>query len=586
MQQKALHRSRLISGATRGPSHLRHAVALWVALGLGALGGCDSSDDDDVTEETAPVGGEDAATSRDGSSGPGKSDAASGGNVDAGSKSDAASGNRDAGGGATVSSTLTTPNGTLKGEVAQDNGKQVLIFRGVPYAKAPVGDLRWKPPVPVEPWKETREATEWGNRCPQGESTLSSPGPMSEDCLNLNVLTPATKTSEKLPVMVFFHGGGLTVGTGNSPTYCHTALPAQGVVVVTVNSRLGAFGYFSHPALAAESDKNASGNYGTLDLIESLRWVQKNITAFGGDPKNVTIFGESGGGTKVLSCMASPLAQGLFHRAIVESGSGSSGPMGTTARATAEESGKRVVAKLNIAEDPETLKKLREAKWEDVQAASTAMDTRFIANLSIDGYVLPQSINEAFAQGKQVDVPLIVGANEGEGRELRGPIPALAASMSTVTSKAYVYNFTHLPKGWRDPGCYSFHGLELAYVFGHMEGVNGPTMVFLGSQAGCMPMKDPMVGDDDRLVAKNTMAMWTQFAKTGNPSVAGVVDWPAYTMQNDTYLAIGEQLEVKMGVVASGKTPGLGDGGVPDAGAAPAGDAGPRLDGGLASGTR
>src|SRR5690606_19570360 len=143
--------------------------------------------------------------------------------------------------------------GAVAGEVAEEKGKRVLVFRGVPYAAAPSGALRWKPPQPVTPWSGVRDAKNWGDRCPQGESTLSSPGTTSEDCLNLNVLTPAAKTSEKLPVMVFFHGGGLTVGTGNSPVYCHTALPAQGVVVVTVNHRLGAFGYFSHPDLAKES---------------------------------------------------------------------------------------------------------------------------------------------------------------------------------------------------------------------------------------------------------------------------------------------------------------------------------------------
>jgi len=153
-------------------------------------------------------------------------------------------------------------------------------------------------------------------------------------------------------------------------------------------------------------------------------------------------------------------------------------------------------------------------------------------------------------------VPLIVGANEGEVGEFTRSIPELAASMKSVTSKAYVYNFTHLPPGWRDSGCYSFHGLELAYVFGHMEGVNGATMIYLGERAGCQPKKDPMVSDEDRLVAKNTMTIWTQFAKTGNPSVSNLIEWPAYTAENDTYLAIGAKLEVKMGVATSGKMPG------------------------------
>ncbi|HKP62518.1 MAG TPA: carboxylesterase family protein [Polyangiales bacterium] len=466
-----------------------------------------------------------------------------------------------AGSGASVgvlTNKIMTAAGPVVGEVAHEDDKQILIFRGVPYAAAPTGDLRWKPPQPHAKWTDERPATEWGNRCPQGESTLSSPGPMSEDCLNLNVLTPATKASERLPVMVFFHGGGLTVGTGNSATYCHTALPARGVVVVTVNSRLGSFGYFSHPALAKESDKDSSGNYGTLDLIASLEWVQKNITAFGGDPKNVTIFGESGGGSKVLSCMASPLAKGLFHRAIIESGSRSSSPNGTTARANAEQAGQRVVAKLGIQEGADVLEQMRAKSWEDVLAASTAMDVMAAPNLTIDGWVLPQSVNEAFAQGKQSDVPLIVGANEGEVGEFTGTVPTLADSMKSVSSKAYVYNFVHVPAGWRMPGCYAFHGLELVYVFGHLAGIQGATIVYLGSSMRCDPMKDPQVSDEDKLVATNTMKIWSQFAKTGNPSVPGLIDWPAYTAESDQYLEIGGELKVKTGAATSAKMPGAG----------------------------
>jgi para-nitrobenzyl esterase len=535
MQPNALRGSPIVDNIRRS-SRLCHVAVMSVTLGCGLMG-CgddDATEEDDVRSDASVDGATDSTA--DGSTA-GEGDAATGDEA--------------------LSNLLVTPLGSLKGETAEDEGKQVLIFRGVPYAQAPSGDLRWKPPVAVEPWTTTREATEWGDRCPQGESTLSSPGPMSEDCLNLNVITPAKKASERLPVMVFFHGGGLSIGTGNSTTYCHTALPAQGVVVVAVNSRLGAFGYFSHPALAEESDKDSSGNYGTLDLIESLRWVQKNIAAFGGDPKNVTIFGESGGGSKVLSCMASPLAEGLFHRAIIESGSRSSAPMATTPRETAEAGGQRVAAKLGVEEGPDTAEQLRAKTWEEVQAASTDMEVMFSPNLSVDGWVLPLPVNEAFAQGEQSDVPLIVGANEGEVGEFTGTVPTLAASMESVTSKAYVYNFTHLPAGWRDPGCYAFHGLELPYVFGHMEGVTAPTIIYLGERASCQPMKDPMVSDEDRLVAKNTMTIWKQFAMTGDPSVAGLIDWPAYTADNDTYLAIGAELEVRMGVATAGKMPGV-----------------------------
>ncbi|MET0341034.1 MAG: carboxylesterase family protein [Polyangiales bacterium] len=456
-----------------------------------------------------------------------------------------------------VGSTVVTTAGAVAGEVANEAGKRVLVFRGVPYAAAPTGTLRWKAPQPVTPWSGARDATKWGDRCPQGESTLSSPGSTSEDCLNLSVLTPAAKTAEKLPVMVFFHGGGLTVGTGNSPTYGHTALPAQGVVTVLVNHRLGAFGYFSHPALAKESGKDTSGNYGTLDLIASLEWVKQNITAFGGDPGNVTIFGESGGGTKVLSCMASPLAKGLFHRAIIESGSASSAQGGTTPRATAEERGQKLATKLGVA-DGDVLAGLRAKSWQDVLTASTATDSGFVTNLAIDGQVLTQSIYDTFAAGKQADVPLIVGANQGEVRELSNTVPGLAAAHKTVSSKAYVYNFSHLPVGWRTPGCYAFHGLELPYVFGHIAGIPGETIKFLGNAARCEVNRDPQSGPEDQTVANSTMKIWVQFAKTGNPSVPGLVDWPAYTAEGDQYLDIAAELKVKKGVRTSGIAPGTG----------------------------
>ena len=528
LRRHRLHRHIPACDSSQTNSLLR-AAAVWTALGLSPCWiGCAS--DDSATEESPSTAAETKETKKD--------------------DKPAATGE--------LSKTIVTSAGPIVGEEAEDSGKRILVFRGVPYAAPPTGDLRWKPPQPLKAWTSPRETKVWGDRCPQGESTLSSPGSMSEDCLNLNVLTPAKKADEKLPVMVFFHGGGLSVGTGNSPTYCHTALPAQGVVVVTVNSRLNAFGYFSHPALAKESENNSSGNQGTLDLIASLQWVKENAAKFGGDPGNVTIFGESGGGSKVLSCMASPLAKGLFHRAIIESGSRSSAENGTTPRANAEEAGKRVAAKLGIAEDADVAKELRAKSWEDILAASSAMDVMFAANLSVDGWVLPQSVHEAFAQGKQSDVPLIVGANEGEVGEFKGTVPTLAASMKSVKSKAYVYNFVHLPEGWRKDGCYAFHGLELPYVFGHMEGVMTATIVYLGSMAQCDPMKDPKVSDVDRTVASNTMKVWTQFAKTGNPTVSGLIDWPAFTEESDKYLEIGAELKVKSGVAASAKMPGAG----------------------------
>ena len=293
------------------------------------------------------------------------------------------------------------------------------------------------------------------------------------------LVTAAKTTGEKRPVMVFFHGGGLTSGTGNSLTYNNTALPRKGVVVVTVNSRLGPIGYMAHPALSAESGRGASGNYGTLDLIASLRWVKENIPAFGGNPDNVLIFGESGGGTKTLSLLTSPLAKGLFHKAIVESGSALISPERITTLERAEAAGKRIAAKLGLDKAENELAALRAAKWEDLIAAAGDRELNFPANLVVDGYVLPQSVHDTIKNGKQHDVPLMVGANEGERGELQQNVPMLANLMSsTAKSKTYVYNFAHVPTGWRNLPCVAFHGLELPYVFGYIpKGLTSPTLL-------------------------------------------------------------------------------------------------------------
>jgi para-nitrobenzyl esterase len=203
-------------------------------------------------------------------------------------------------------------------------------YRGIPYAAPPVEIRRWKPPEPVTPWSGVRECTAYSIQAaqyPDVNVPTAQRIPCSEDCLYLNVLTPAKSPTAKLPVMVWFHGGGLRYGNGNWSLYNGLGLPRHGVVLVTVNGRLGMMGLMAHPLLSKESAKGVSGNYLFLDLIAALKWVQKNITAFGGDPDNVTIFGESGGGTKVISLVASPLAKGLFHRAICQSGGSTVRPM-------------------------------------------------------------------------------------------------------------------------------------------------------------------------------------------------------------------------------------------------------------------
>jgi para-nitrobenzyl esterase len=452
-----------------------------------------------------------------------------------------------------VGEVVKTRSGKVSGATVEDGGEKVHIFKAIPYATPPVGEWRWKAPQPVKPWSDLRDATRWSSQCAQrAGSSMGEPGQTSEDCLYLNVVTAARTSTEKRPVMVFFHGGGLTSGTGNSLTYNNTALPRKGVVVVTVNSRLGPIGYMAHPALSAESGRGASGNYGTLDLIASLRWVKENITAFGGDPDNVLIFGESGGGTKTLSLLASPLAKGLFHKAIVESGSALISPERVTTLERAAAAGKRIAAKLGLDKAENELAALRAAKWEDLVTAAGDRELNFQANLVVDGYVLPQSVHDTFKNGKQHDVPLMVGANEGERGELQQNVPMLANLMSsTAKSRTYVYNFAHVPTGWRNLPCVAFHGLELPYVFGNIpKGLTSPTLLYLSAGGGCTT-REPGPDQLDHDVAENMMRIWAAFAKTGDPSVKGLIEWPAFTQQEDQYLHIGQKLQVKKGIKSS-----------------------------------
>ncbi len=445
-----------------------------------------------------------------------------------------------------ITQIVATQSGQVAGEARNEQGIKLHLFRGIPYAASTAGDNRWRPPQPVPAWEGVRDATAWGDRCPQPASTQGT-GDISEDCLTLNVVTPASTNADKLPVMVFFHGGGLTLGTANSPLYNHTGLPLQGVVLVTVNSRLGPLGYLAHPALSAASGQNASGNIGTLDLIASLQWVQQNIRNFGGDPDNVLIFGESGGGTKVLSLLASPLAEGLFHRAVVQSGSALASPERVTTLAAAETQGARLAAQVGAADAEDVLAALRATPWQDLVAAASDAEVAFRANLVVDGWVLPESVHDTFRNGNQHAVPLMIGANAGEGFELQGTVPVLA-DLASSSANVYVYNFSFISTGWRELPCVAFHGLELPYVFGYVpEGLTVPTILFLAPSGGCTT-QDPGADAMDLVVADHAMRLWTAFARTGDPSVEGLINWPAYTAENDLYLDIGYALAVKQGI--------------------------------------
>src|SRR3984885_10512812 len=308
---------------------------------------------------------------------------------------------------------VKTTSGMVEGK---DEGA-FHAFLGIPYAAPPVGDLRWKPPAAVAKWTGVRKATDFGPHCMQGNvygdmKFRDSGG--SEDCLSLNVWVPAETSGAKLPVMVWIYGGGFVAGTTSEARQDGTHLAQQGVVVVSMNYRLGIFGFFVHPELAKESGRNSAGNYGLLDQLAALEWVHGNIAAFGGDPGNVTIFGESAGSFSVSAQMASPLAKGLFQKAMGESGAAFfSGGLSFEPLSVREEKDvKAASAKLGVS----TLAELRAIPAEKlVEIFGKPGPDAFDFDPDVDGYFLPEPVPAIFAAGKQNDVPLLAGWNHDEG---------------------------------------------------------------------------------------------------------------------------------------------------------------------------
>ncbi len=326
-----------------------------------------------------------------------------------------------------------TANGTLEG-VTEASG--VRAFKGVPFAAPPVGQFRWREPQPVQNWSGVRKADKFGARAMQraifGDMNFRSNG-VSEDCLYLNVWTPAKSSKEKLPVLVYFYGGGYMAGDGSEPRYDGESMAKRGIVALTVNYRLGLFGFMAHPELTAESPFKASGNYGLLDQQAALRWVQQNIAAFGGDPKRVTIAGESAGSTSVSGQMASPGSKNLFAAAIAESGS-LLGTLTPVALSEAEKMGQKFGADLGM----NTLAQLR-AMNGDSLLKTTAKPTTPRFSVCVDGNFLPKSALAIFMAGEQAQVPLLAGWNSEEmtGRAILGKDGPTADNYTTVVRKLY-----------------------------------------------------------------------------------------------------------------------------------------------------
>lgn len=457
-------------------------------------------------------------------------------------------------------------SGKISGALSSKN-ERVSVYKGIPYAAPPVGNLRWRAPRPVTPWDGVREATEFGPIQPQSDRIPGGATPtsvLSEDSLYLNVWTPAESASERLPVMVWIHGGGFRYGSGSTSIYDGTRLADHGVVVVTFNYRMHVLSGFAHPALTQESGHVTSGNYGFLDQIAALQWVRRNIGNFGGDPNNVTIFGESAGGISVTALMTSPLSESLFQRAIVESGS--VGRIGTLEEA--EEAGQNLLQEAGIEEGPDLLDRLRAMPFDELPGG-----INYRGGPVVDGYVFPGQPDELFAAGRQHDVPLIAGYNKHEATFfLRGrtPVPKTVAEyedavrerygdraeailalypaksdgdvywaemtlrtdaslgvgvprqlrgMFNVPSKGYMYTFTRVPPGPNAARMGASHAAELTYVFGTQY----------GPVAGSAP---------DRELSEAMMRYWTQFAKTGDPNVEGSPEWPAFERGHEGYIKL------------------------------------------------
>jgi para-nitrobenzyl esterase len=466
----------------------------------------------------------------------------------------------------TLMDKIKLDSGYISGILQGEPGREVRVYRGIPYAAPPVGDLRWQPPQPVTPWTGVRECAAFSIITPQcgGHIPGANPDkpdprqalPQSEDCLYLNVLTPAKKSSDKLPVMVWMHGGGFIFGSGNEELSNLLRLPQHGVVQVNVNMRLGPLGLLAHRLLSRESPGGVSGNYMILDMIAALKWVQINIAAFGGDPGNVTIFGESGGGAKVVTLIASPLAKGLFHRAIAESGSPDGKPL-----AELEAMGDRFFARIGVDKAKDPLKAIRALPWQKIMAVESELVRELHAygrgelwDVAVDGWLMPEIPLDIFKAGKQNRVPYMLVANLGELSTPPGVylIPHYLAEFSGAVKtkvKAYACIFDQVPSLWKRDGCYSTHAMELGYVFGDWDNTSGFWPGLLEGIAGMAGARspDPGLTDVDRKVSELMMRIWTHYAKNGDPDVEGLPDWPAWDKAGDKYLFLTAKPEIKSG---------------------------------------
>ena len=506
--------------------------------------------------------------------------------------------------------------GQIQGAFEEDS--KVAVFKGVPFAAPPVGNLRWHPPQSVQAWEGVRDATAYGSECPQagydGEDggflddmvegqgmgwfrttlfktavgLVSGGTEQNEDCLYLNIRTSNLGGTKQNPVMVWIHGGGHQNGSGSEDFYQSNSLVLRDVVLVTINYRLGPLGYFAHPDLSAESENGVSGNYGTLDQIAALRWVRDNIAAFGGDPSNVTIFGESAGGESVAHMMTSPLARGLFHRAIMQS-AGTGETLVHLKRPvlgymSAEEAGRNFGEKV-VGPGGESIKALRAMSPDDLFAAlGEYSELETYCYPIVDRYVLPKSVVATFRDGDQAPVPLLVGSNADEGTLLfsLGENPMGGSTPSgPATLEAYAgyvnevfgdnaeevlrlypaANEDDVEKATSAMYCDGRFGVKARYYAQQMALLDQPAHLYFFTRVPPSPKQtigafhavdigfvfERMIplfptNDHDQVLSKTMADYWAQFAKAGDPNKEDLPQWPVYSDADRHNMVFGPKI--------------------------------------------
>jgi para-nitrobenzyl esterase len=491
---------------------------------------------------------------------------------------------------------ITEPIAEAGGEILVgvhvDAGGQMVVFRGIPYAAPPAGELRWRPPEPHVPRAGRQDASRFGSACPQLQRNpdwyrdvaekFGRPGneiadltDIREDCLYLNVWTQNLAGDEPQPVMVWIHGGANVGGVAHEPNYLGYNLAKRDVVIVSINYRLGALGFLAHPALSAESERGVSGNYGLLDQIAALEWVRDNIASFGGDPDQVTVFGESAGAADIGTLIVSPLGKGLFRRAIIQSG------YSVYYRETlrdAEAVGEEFLRTLGVDDGPGQLKQMRALSWQDIVAAVPTAAPGGLRDAVIDGWLLPKAAIEIFEAQEQNPTEIVIGTNVNEWfmyfthpvdqqqlhaalkktvrdghraevlTELKQavggdfaarldllvgstyfhcPSLAIADAQRQVTDHVYVYRFSRVrPMGEK---LLAYHGAEIPYAFDTAD-------YWLPADEIDWALTDIMT------------AYWTQFAKTGNPNSADTPNWPTFDPKRDVHQDLGDEVRTAVGL--------------------------------------